>query len=768
MVSVWLAALVALGAMAGVVGSEVESEPDLPNVEARVGLDLLDEHFDGQIEANTGNIVILSDGPLSEETTQASVEAYLEEVGEIEDVTVRSPYESEAISDRGEHAGRLGLAVVEVPELSPEDQLVISAEIKEVQPNIAGAEVAYGGPVFQEMGVPSSELLGLAFAVVILILAFGSVLAMGLPISVALGGIGAGIPLALLLSNLVKMPDFTMTLGMMLGLGVGIDYALFIVTRYREHLRAGQDVESAIVNALDTSGRAVLFAGITVVVSLLGMLLMQVSFVNGLALGTATVVAVTLIASLTLLPALLGFAGHRIEVTRWRGLIAVGFVALGLVGLGLKLPALAMVAFPAGILVLIASRWIPALNKRVPRRPEKPLRETRAYRWSRVVQNHPWAGALLSAGLLIALALPVAALRLGFSDDGNESPASTSRIAYDLVSEGFGPGHNGPVMLIAETGTGSPPESMLDLTDTLGATDGVDSVRGPIPNNFEDPAASTAVIWQLIPTTAPQDSATSDLVHNLRDDVIPAATAGTDLDILVTGWVPMTVDFSDYLSARMPLFFGAVLALSFLLLMVVFRSLLVPLKAVVMNLLSIGAAFGLIVIFFQWGTGGEITGIQPAPVEPFLPMMLFAIVFGLSMDYEVFLLSRIHEEWVRSGDSKASVADGLAATAKVITAAAAIMVFVFGSFILETDRIVRLMGFGLAVAVFLDATIVRMLLVPATMELLGDRNWWLPKWLDRIIPNVNIEGSSLANGSGDTPGDPPAMQEDPTDEPSLV
>jgi len=277
----------------------------------------------------------------------------------------------------------------------------------------------------------------------------------------------------------------------------------------------------------------------------------------------------------------------------------------------------------------------------------------------------------------------------------------------------------------------------------LNSTDGIEAVIGAFPNNLQDPSQSaTGAVWQVIPTTSPQDIATQELVYDLRDNVLPAATDASAMDIKITGWVPMSVDFSDYLSERMPLFFGAVLTLSFLLLMLVFRSLLVPLKAVIMNLISIGAAYGLIVIFFQWGVGGSITGIQPAPVEPFLPMMLFAIVFGLSMDYEVFLLSRIREEWLRSGDSKASVADGLAATAKVITAAAAIMVFVFGSFMLEADRVVRLMGFGLAVAIFLDATIVRMLLVPATMELLGDKNWWLPGWLDKLLPNVNVEGSS--------------------------
>jgi RND superfamily putative drug exporter len=345
--------------------------------------------------------------------------------------------------------------------------------------------------------------------------------------------------------------------------------------------------------------------------------------------------------------------------------------------------------------------------------------------------------ALLGSGLLIVLALPVFSMRLGFADDGNMPEDRTTRQAYDLLAEGFGPGFNGPLVLVTSLGEETAQEDVAAVTTRLNETDGV-AFAVPFPN---DPEAPTAVQWYLVPDTAPQDAATADLVRGLRTDVLPAATEGTDMDVLVTGFVAVTVDFADYLSDRLAVFFGAVLALSFLLLMVVFRSLLVPLKAVIMNLLSIGAAYGLVVAIFQWGWAGSVLGIEPAPVEPFLPMMLFAIVFGLSMDYEVFLLSRVREEWVRTGDARASVADGLAATARVITAAAAIMVFVFGSFMLEDDRVIRLFGFGLAVAVLLDATVVRMLLVPATMELLGDRNWWLPKWLDRLLPHVNVEGT---------------------------
>ena len=530
----------------------------------------------------------------------------------------------------------------------------------------------------------------------------------------------------------MNMPEFTSTIGIMIGLGVGIDYALFIVTRFRENLHTGHSIEQSTLIAMNTAGRAVVFAGSTVVISLLGMLIMQLGFVSGMAIGMAVVVALTLLASLTLLPALLGFAGERVELTRRRGLIAALLVAVALVGVGLGIPALIVVTLPVAVVVLLASFAVSSLRKPVLERERRPLRETLAYRWSRVVQHRPWTAVLVGAALLIALALPIFGLRLGFSDEGNYPEDTTTRQAYDLLADGFGPGFNGPISLAAELPAGTDPADLQTVTDAIEPS--VRFVSDPIIND-----ESTAVLWRVVPETAPQDEATTDLVNQLRDEVLPAATAGTGLDVAVTGGVAIGVDFTDYLSERLPYFLAAVLGLSFLLLMVVFRSLLVPLKAVIMNLLSIGAAYGVVVAVFQWGWGGGLLDIEGAPIEPFVPMMLFAIVFGLSMDYEVFLLSRVREEWDRTGDSRASVADGLAQTARVITAAAAIMVVVFGSFIGESDRVVKLFGLGLSIAVLIDATIVRMLLVPATMELLGDRNWWIPRWLDRILPRVHIE-----------------------------
>jgi RND superfamily putative drug exporter len=380
-------------------------------------------------------------------------------------------------------------------------------------------------------------------------------------------------------------------------------------------------------------------------------------------------------------------------------------------------------------------------------RKPRPLAETFAYRWSRGIQHHPWRAFIAGAVVLVVLAIPVLGLRLGFSDEGNYPDGTDTKVAYDLLAEGFGPGFNGP-MVVAALLPGGSEAAVEDVTAALAETPGV---------AFASPAQTSddgeAVLWQVVPDTAPQDEATEALVHHLRNDVIPQATEGSDLDPAVAGFVAIGVDFSQYLSERLPIFFGAVLALSFLLLMVVFRSILVPLKAVVMNLLSIGAAFGILVAVFQWGWGSGLLGVGGAPIEPFMPMMLFAIVFGLSMDYEVFLLSRVKEEWDRTGDSHTSVADGLAATARVITAAALIMVFVFGSFIFESDRVIKLFGLGLATAVLLDATIVRMLLVPATMELLGDRNWWLPRWLDRILPRVAVEGHVDDDDAAEPAGD---------------
>ncbi len=736
----WVLALIVIGGTVSSVGSGYATKFSLPDVESARGFDVLKDRFSGQGAGIAGSIVFEANRGVADPSVQQPMEQFFQQVGEIPGVRVTSPYDNAPGPRRVSDDGTVAYADVELPDSTTREQAIeMRDQINELMPQIDGVRIELGGQVFADFEPPSSELLGLSFAVVILIIAFGSVIAMGLPIGTALAGLGVGVSTIGLLSKVVEMPEFTTTIAVMIGLGVGIDYALFIVTRYREELHAGRSEADATSASINTAGRAVIFAGTTVVISLLGLLIMGLAFVNGLAIGAATVVFVTMVASITLLPALLGFVGQRVEVTRWRGVIAAGLIAIALLGAGLGVGVLGL-AVPVAVLVLVAGVFVGPLKKEVPRRRAKPIEQTIAHRWSRLIQRRPWPAVVIGALGLGVLALPVFALHLGFSDEGNYPKETTTRQAYDLLAHGFGPGFNGPLLLAADLPDGTDPATLRGVSDALSSTPGVAFASPPRTNDAEAP---TAAMWQVVPTTAPQDRATEDLLGRIRNDVLPAATAGTGIDVLVTGNVAVNVDFSTYLGQRLPYFLAAVLSLSFLLLMVVFRSLLVPLKAVVMNLLSIGAAYGLAVAVFQWGWFADLLGVSArGPIEPFIPMMLFAIVFGLSMDYEVFLLSRVKEEYDLGSPNDRAVADGLAATARVITAAAAIMVVVFGSFLLETDRVVKLMGFGLAVAVLLDATVVRMVLVPATMELLGDRNWWLPGWLQRVLPRVSVDGAT--------------------------
>ena len=519
-------------------------------------------------------------------------------------------------------------------------------------------------------------------AVVILLIAFGSVAAMGLPLITAIVGIVIGLAGVTLWANVVETPDFTTQVASMVGIGVGIDYALFIVTRYREVSQRGASATEAITESFSTAGRAVAFAGCTVVISLLGMLVMRVPFLYGLALGTSSAVLVAVLAALTLLPALLGVLGRH-------------------------------------------------LDRFSVHRRHTTGRETVWHRWSRLVQRHPVQFALSGLIALLVAGAPVFAMRLAGADSGNDPGASTTRQAYDLLANGFGPGTNGPLIVAISTPDAASRAAAASLPASIASLDDVDHV-GPL---VLSPSGDAALV-QIVPKSSPQAEATADLVAELRSTVLPAA----GLDAHVGGQTASDVDFAELMSSRLPVFIGAVLVLSFLLLMAVFRSVLVPLKAVVMNLLSIGAAYGVMVAVFQWGWLGGLFGVTAAPIEPWAPMMLFAIVFGLSMDYEVFLLSSVKERFDATGDNSHAVVEGLASTARVITAAAAIMVCVFGSFIVGDLRAIKLIGLGLAVAVLVDATIVRMILVPATMELLGRRNWWMPRWLDRVVPHLDVEG----------------------------
>ena len=754
-VAAWVVTLIAVFAAAAVTGPSFYAELDAPDSDSRNGFDVIEEHFGGLGGGFSGSIVFRSESGVDDPEVRQAMEAMFREVDSHEGVSVTSPYLAtipipDAPSQRTPHMpgrpqvsvdGQVAFARVDLaPDLDFNETSRLGGEFVRIAPDLPGLRVEIGGEALSEFEPPQSEFIGLAFAVVVLILAFGSVMAMGLPIAIAVAGVGVGLALAVILSNVLSIPEFAATIGAMIGIGVGIDYALFIVTRYRDGLAEEGAVEPSAYLAFDTAGRAVIFAGLTVVISLLGMLLMGLPFITGLAVSAALTVAATMIASVTLLPALMGFVRDRIEVTRWRGLVAAGLVAVALLGLGLGFRPL-LLGVPLAGVVLLAGFVVRPLRGIVPRRAHVPMQQTLAWRWSRLVQSHPWIALIAGAALLLAMAAPVRSLQLGFADDGNFPEETTTRRAYDLLAVGFGPGFNGPLIVTVEVQDAQDRAAVGPLLAALAAADGVVSVNGPLPSDFANPERSSAYMVQVYAATAPQDPETAELVDRLRADVLPAAVEGTTLDVSVTGFVALGVDFTNYLAGRTPVFFAAVLVVSFILLMIVFRSVLVPLKAVVMNLLSIAAAYGVVVLVFQQGWLGSWIGVDAGPIEPFIPMMLFAIVFGLSMDYEVFLLSRVREEFDRSGDARGSVADGLASTARVITAAAAIMVVVFGSFVFEDNRAIKMFGLGLAVAVLLDATVVRLLLVPAAMELMGARNWWVPRWLDRLLPRLTIDSA---------------------------
>ncbi len=753
-VGAWVLILGVLFGTVGALGPSFSNSFTIPDSESNDGFNLLEEHFGGAGAGAGGTIVFEASQGVADPEVQSAASALLDSLiaetgpgGELESMFISSPFGPEGaaqIASQGPRAGEIAFAQLSIP---PEVDQVKSGEMgafiaEQIEAqglnDITGLTTEVGGAVLTEFAPPESELLGLAFAVLVLIVAMGSVLAMGTTIGVAVLGVAGGFGLMALISNFTTVPEFATTIGVMIGLGVGIDYALFIVTRYREALREGFDAEGATVVALDTAGRSVVFAGATVVVSLLGLLLIGLDFISGLGYAAAATVLIVMLTSITLLPAALGLVRERVNVTRWRGMIAATLVAVALLGLGLSIQPF-LLALPLAIVVAVAG-YLPfagPLKKELPARRQVALRDSIWFKFSHAIQARPWFWMVASSTLLIVLAIPVLSLNLGFSDEGNYGEETTTRRAYDLIAEGFGPGANGPLVVATEVSSPADLEVLGVLSAALNADDAVAFASPPVPNDATNP---TAAIIQLQPMTSPQDAATEDLVFHIRDDVIPAAMGDSTLEPKLTGATAANIDFTDFLSGRVVVFFAVVLALSFILLMVVFRSVLVPLKAVIVNMLSIGAAYGIAVAIFQWGWFGGVLGIDPAPIEPFLPMMMFAIVFGLSMDYEVFILSRIKEEFEHTGDPVNSVADGLAATARVITSAAAIMVVVFGSFIFEDDRIIKLFGLGLASAVFIDATIVRMLLVPSTMQLLGARNWWLPPWLDKILPNLNVEG----------------------------
>ena len=750
-VTAWLLVLTAAAGLAHSLGDSYSATLSIAGTESRDGSDILEKHFGGVGAGPGGTVVFRSEHEqgVQDPSVKSAVEELLRRVDDdIEGTTVLSPYglgaQSRIASD-GPEAGRIAYADISLPPdtLAPEAQEVgtqISALIEELGlRSIEGLQVEVGGIWFAELLPPESEAIGLAFAIFVLIAVLGSVVAMGVTIGAALITVGIGASGIVIFSHVMSVPDFALSLGLMIGLGVGIDYALFIITRYRTALSDGHPPQQAMEIALDSAGRSVVFAGATVVVSLLGMLFIGIPYIAGFGVVVAATVAVVMAGSVTLLPAIVSLLGDRVTITRVRGIAAATLFSIALFGLGADIKLLAAGALPAAAAVLLAGSFGGGANPlRRPLRPrrERALRETGWYRLSRTVQARPWTFAVGGTILLLLLAAPVLALRLGFADESNYHTDTTTRKAYELLVAGFGAGANGPILIVSEISGPADLVPLGNLSKTLSGTEGVAFVSPPVPNH---PAWEAAVI-EVRPVSGPQDEETDELVRTIRSEVIPTAVEGSGLKPAVTGLVAVKTDVNGFLKDRTVLFFAAVLGASFLLLSIVFRSLVVPLKAVIMNMLSISAAYGVLVAVFQWGWLGNIVGIVPGPIEPFMPMLLFAVLFGLSMDYEVFLLSRMKEEFERTGDAANSVADGLAATARVITAAALIMVFIFASFVLEDQRAVKMFGVGLAAAVAVDASLVRMLIVPSTMELLGARNWWLPGWLDRILPNIRMEG----------------------------
>jgi RND superfamily putative drug exporter len=706
----WVAALLVTGALAGAAGESFSTNFNLPDSDSTKALNLLEDRFPAQ-SGDQIQVVYADQAGLDSEATEQRIETLVTDLGKLDHVvSVTSPFEGKgAISE----SGTIGFSTVTLDDAAFELPISSIEDIADTANDAGGdgLQVEAGGdPVRQvdQQQEGGSEMIGLLAAIVVLLITFGSLVAMSMPIVTAIVALGTALSLVTLGTHVIDTADFAPALASMIGLGVGIDYALFVVTRFRQGLADGLEVNEAVLRAMDTAGRAVLFAGVTVVIAMLGLFAIGVGFLHAPALAASLAVALTMFAALTLLPALLSKIGTRIDRLR------------------IRRPK------PAGE---ESKRWT---------------------QWSRGIQRHPWVAAITSAGLLILLAIPVFSIDLGSADAGTDATDTSTRKAYDLLAEGFGPGFNGPLQIVVDVPSGTSPEESKQELESLGTalsgTEGVAGVGKPVVNDAGDTA-----VYQLFPTTSPQDNATSDLVKTIRDDVLPPVEEQYGFVAHVGGSTAIFDDFATYISGKLPLFFGIVIVLSALLLMAAFRSVLVPLKAVLMNVLSIGASFGVVVAIFQWGWLGSLIGLdETAPIESFLPVMVFAIVFGLSMDYEVFLMSRVHEEWDKRKDASEAVVHGLASTGRVITAAATIMICVFASFALGGNLTIKLFGVALASAVAIDAFVIRSILVPAIMELLGKRAWWLPAWLDRILPRLNVEHGSqpITQGDGRGPLEP--------------
>jgi RND superfamily putative drug exporter len=698
----WLAVLIAVTALSLSAGSTYSNSFSLPGTQSNEALDLL-KAASPKVAGDTEQVVFeTSDGAkLTTPAVASRIDTALDRISKIDHVSiVISPMTAAGVAQINKNH-TVAFATVTFDRqaqnisTSVADKLVSTAQSADSR----DLHAAVGGQIAELTNKVSvgGVGIGVLLAGVVLFVVFGSLFAMALPLISALASLGIAIGLIELLSHVMKMPQFASELTLLIGLGVGVDYALFIVTRHRQGLIAGQKNDQSIVHSVNTSGRAVLFAGIIVCIALLGMFALGVSFLYGLAVSAALGVLLTMIAALTLLPALLSFIGPRVLSRRQRRSIEVDgprVVGAGSTGL-----------------------WA---------------------RWSDFIKRRPLAPALAALAIIILIALPFFSLQLGSSDQGNDPTGTTTRQAYDMLSHGFGPGFNGPLQLVAELHGANQKTALANVVAAVAKQKGVAQVLPAVLIPAKH--GSEVALVDVYPTTSPQAKATTDLVGTLRNNVVPDAEKGTSLHVLVGGTTATFVDFAHVLSAKLPLFIGLVVLLSFLLLLMVFRSLVIPLMSAILNIFSIGAAFGILIAVFQWGWLGSLIGVnKTGPIESFLPVMLFAIVFGLSMDYQMFLVTRIHEEWLKTGDNKLAVRNGLAATGKTITAAAFIMILVFGSFVLGGERVIKEFGLGLAGGILVDAAVIRMTVVPAVMTLTGKANWWFPRWLDKVLPNFGLE-----------------------------
>jgi RND superfamily putative drug exporter len=708
----WVAVAVLASVVAHAVGPSYVTVFSLPGTESQRAVDLLKHEFKAQSGDADTVVFHVANGTIDSPAVRAAMTPLLARVRALSDVAgVVSPYSSRgAVQVSPDRMAAFATVNYDKPAnvLANDAGKPLLAQVNAVR--VPGLQVAAGGQVVENaegFSVGPATEVGVVAALVILLLTFGSLAAAGMPLITAGLGLISGVALIGLATHVTNMSNISPELALMIGLGVGIDYSLFIVTRFRESYLEFGDVERSVVEAMDTSGRAILLAGATVVIALLGMFATGVAFMYGLAIAAVIAVLLTLVASLTLLPALLSRFGSRL--VRLRG-----------AGRGLNGRRRTAVAGADG-----ASPSVTAPRRSAWRR------------WSEMVQARPWPLAVVSLAVMVALLVPVFAMRLDSSDAGNDPGSTSSRHAFDLLAKGFGAGFNGPLLLVAELSGHNQAAVLPALRTAVSATPDVVAVTAP----RIAPSGIVAVI-QVYPDSAPQATATTSLVNRLRDSVLPALERRIGVPVLVGGFTAGSIDFSHVLGSKLPLFFAIVILLSMLLLFVIFRSVVIPLQAALMNLLTIGAALGVTVAVFQQGWFASVLGVEKGPIEAWVPVIMFAVVFGLSMDYEVFLVSRVREQWTRHGNASAAVGDGIALTGRVISAAAAIMVCVFLSFTLSNQRTLKEFGFGLAVAVFLDALVVRCVLLPAVLELLGPTTWRLPRWLNTRLPHINIEGTT--------------------------